>query len=126
MRQRLLNSASTSALPGQMKVAEQNKVAHKENKEEGSNKQDGKNSGNGDAPAIASQPSAGKIPASKPDTQPASNERRGHPFLDLFGKFGEVILHGLDIANKLLAQLNDMLMATIGRASKSADQANRL
>ncbi|MDY7574029.1 hypothetical protein [Actimicrobium sp. CCI2.3] len=127
MQQRLLKSASTGALPGQTKVAEQNKVASKEKKEEGSNKQGGKNSDNRDGPAISSQPRAERIkPASKPDIQPANNEDRGHPFIDLIGKFGQFILNGMEMVNKLLEQVTEMAMATFRRASKSADEYNKL
>lgn len=127
MRQRLFKSASTGALPGQMKAAGQSKVAHKEDKEGGSKKQGGKNSGNGEGPAISSQPRAERIKlASKPDIQPANNEDRRHPFIDLIGKFGQVILQGMEMVNKLLEQVTEMAMATFRRASKSADEYNKL
>lgn len=127
-RQRLLKSASSGNLPGRMKATGQNKVAQRENNEEGSNKQGGQDASNGKAPKnLASKPHQGiKKPADKPTTQPATSEGKGHPFLDLIGKFGEVILHGMELVNKLYAQLTDMVMATFSRASKSADQANRL
>ena len=118
---------SSADLPGKTKVAAQNKVTPKENKDEGSSQQRGNNSGNGQAPATPSRLRAGGTrPASRPTYQPATSEPRGYPILNLFGKFGQVILHGLEIMNKLLEQLTSMFMATMGRASRSADQANRM
>lgn len=127
MRQRLLKSTSTGHLPDQKKVTSQNKVVPKERKEEDSSKQGGRHSGNGKAPSIASQSRDAAIkPAAKPVTQSAAGQSKGRPFLDLFGKFGQVILNGLEIINKLYEQLIGMLMATMTRASRSADQANRM
>ncbi|MFT5589977.1 MAG: hypothetical protein ACI9ZF_002157 [Bradyrhizobium sp.] len=127
MRQRLLKSASMGHLPEQKKVISQNKVVPKERKEEDSSKQGGSHSGNGNTPAMPSQSRAGtNNPASKPVTEPASGQGKGQPFLNLFGKFGQVILNGLEIINKLYEQLIGMLMATMSRAARSADQANRM
>ncbi len=125
-RQRLFKNALKGALPDQMKAAGQSKVAPKENRDEGSKNQGEHHSGKRDAPAIAQPRAGGTKPASKPEPQPAAKEDKGHPFLDLFGKFGEVFQHAMDISSKLLQQVTEMLMATISRASKSADQVNRL
>jgi hypothetical protein len=118
---------SNSDLPAKTTAVGQHKVASKENKEEGSNQQRGNNSGGGEAPATpAGIRAKGPKPANRPIQQSAVDGNRGFPLLDLFGKFGQVILHAMDIMSKLYQQVTAMFMATMSRASRSADEVNRL
>jgi hypothetical protein len=118
---------SNTDLPARTTATGQHKVASKENKEEGSNQQRGKNSGGGEAPATpAGIRARGPKPANRPTQQSAVDGNRGFPLLDLFGKFGQVIQHAMDIMSKLFQQVTAMFMATMSRASRSADEVNRL
>lgn len=122
-RRHLLNkNISTGNLQGRLAGLGHDKVAIKEDRDKNSGNQS--NQGHTSERTPDSTASRTAELRKKPNSQSEPDGNRGHPFLDLFGKFGEVILHAFEIMNNLLKQLTGMLDGTASRAAKSAKTFN--